>query len=83
MSHIHDVWKVNVKGSYYNEDEPGYEIAVVHVKNKHGLTSWGWGDENKLIIVDSISNCDKKYFDKFIKRAHIFNENKIPYTRYQ
>jgi hypothetical protein len=41
------MWIVSIKGWC---DEPAYEISVVKQNNEHGLKTYGWFDENKLLI---------------------------------
>jgi len=45
-------WKVQEFGRPFEseEGEYGWELSVVRLTNKHGQQSWGWGDENKIII---------------------------------
>lgn len=45
-----DSWKVQIKGDKCGRS---FEICVVRESNEHGLHSWGWFDENKLLISHS------------------------------
>ena len=40
------------KNKKYNSDTAEYEISVIQKDNKHGHTSWGWGDKDKIILFD-------------------------------
>lgn len=42
-----DEWKVNVFGERCGQS---WEISVVRDSNKFGQKSWGWFDENKLLV---------------------------------
>lgn len=35
------------------DDEFGLEISVIRKDNEHGHNSYGWGDEDKIILWDS------------------------------
>jgi len=35
------------------DDEFGLEISVIRKDNRHGHDSYGWGNENKIILWDS------------------------------
>lgn len=43
------IWEVQLKGSFDND----YELSVIKSDNKFGKSSWGWGNENKIIIFSS------------------------------
>jgi hypothetical protein len=43
-------WIAQVKG---DPDSDSWEISVVRISNTHGQLSWGWFDENKLLISES------------------------------
>ncbi len=43
-------WIVNTKGG---AGKSSFEIVVVRDDNRHGLVSYGWIDENKLLISES------------------------------
>lgn len=52
-------WEVMLKGNMnekgldlddFEEEEFGFELSVIRKNNKHGHDSWGWGDENKIIL---------------------------------
>lgn len=49
------IWKAQVKG---DPNGKSWEISVVHRENKHGQESWGWFDENKLLISHNGGPCD-------------------------
>lgn len=61
----------------YNE----IEISVLREDNKHGIESYGWDGEDKMIVYENEEGTDKKTRDEFIKRAHIicaaFNNNGV------
>jgi len=42
-----DAWIVNTKGG---PDKPSFEISVLRADNEHGIASYGWFDENKLLV---------------------------------
>ena len=49
-----DPWVVNIKG------EPGsryFEISVVRTSNMHGQASYGWFDDNKLLVTHNGGPC--------------------------
>lgn len=51
-------WIVEVKGDPHKTSCPAdWEISVVREDNEHGLKSWGWFDENKLLISHSGGPC--------------------------
>ncbi|CAM0015632.1 hypothetical protein VPHK359_0076 [Vibrio phage K359] len=62
-------WIVNIKGSF--KESP--EISVVRSDNEHGLESYGWFDENKILIFGSGGPCryslSKEVFDCHVKTA--------------
>lgn len=47
-------WVVDIKGTY---DEDSFEISVLRDDNTHGKCSYGWFDENKLLISSSGGPC--------------------------
>ena len=47
-------WIVHYKGG---PNQDCFEIAVVREDNGHGLKSYGWFDENKLLISHSGGPC--------------------------
>ena len=47
-------WIVNVKGS---ANSSAFEICVVRENNTHGIKSYGWFDENKLLISHNGGPC--------------------------
>jgi len=63
-------WEVNIKGAFC---EPSFEISVLRSDNLHGKRSYGWFDENKLLISHSGGPCKDsatlKIWGKLIKVA--------------
>ncbi len=49
-----DVWIVEAKGG---PDKPCFEISVVRTSFAHGILSYGWFDENKLLVSHSGGPC--------------------------
>lgn len=49
-------WIVHTKGRH----DDGFEICVIRADNVHGLASYGWFDENKILISSSGSPCNTK-----------------------
>lgn len=47
-------WIVHTKGG---PDREGFEIAVLRTDNLHGYNSYGWFDENKLLISHNGGRC--------------------------
>lgn len=47
-------WHVQVKGGPM---EPGFEISVIRDDYAHGHASWGWFDENKILISHNGGPC--------------------------
>ncbi len=47
-------WIVNVKGG---AGKGSFEISVVREDNEHGIASYGWFDDNKLLIGSSGGPC--------------------------
>ena len=47
-------WKVNVHGERCGSS---WEISVVRETNKHGQKSYGWFDENKLLVSHNGGPC--------------------------
>lgn len=47
-------WIVNIKGGAGQRD---FEISVVRSDNKHGIKSYGWFDENKLLVSHNGGPC--------------------------
>ncbi len=47
-------WIVNVKGG---PGKPSFEISVVREDNEHGIASYGWFDDNKLLICHNGGPC--------------------------
>lgn len=59
-------WVVHVNGSASNE----YEVSVVHTSFQHGIDSWGWAGEFKIII-DAGERVSKGYFKRMTERAEV------------
>ena len=60
-------WIVSKKGTPTNEH---HEIALVRENNRHGLASYGWNGENKIIISSSTNyTIPKEVFDTLLKTA--------------
>ena len=47
-------WMVQIKGERCSNS---WEISVVRVDNHHGQRSWGWFDDNKLLISHNGGPC--------------------------
>lgn len=47
-------WIVHTKGG---SDQSSFEIAVVREDNRHGISSYGWFDQNKLLISHNGGPC--------------------------
>lgn len=47
-------WVVHTKGG---PNKPSFEIAVIRDDNEHGKRSYGWFDENKLLISHNGGPC--------------------------
>lgn len=47
-------WKVNIKGG---PSKDCYEISVLRSDNSHGISSYGWFDENKLLVSHNGGPC--------------------------
>lgn len=45
---------------YKGDPQDGFEICVIRQDNKHGLMSYGWFDENKIMISSSGGPCNDK-----------------------
>lgn len=64
-------WIVNIKGK---ANESSFEICVVRENNTHGIISYGWFDENKLLISHNGGPCTwpliQLVWDKMIKLAN-------------
>ena len=65
-------WTVCIHGS----PEEGYEISVARESNDWAWQSWGWDDENKIIIASTTRGNagGSKNFDMWVKRANCFAE---------
>ena len=48
------MWIVNTKGG---PEKPSFEISVLRDNNTHGIRSYGWFDEDKLLISHSGGPC--------------------------
>lgn len=48
-------WLVQVKG---DPNGARWEISVVREDNDHGRASWGWFDQNKLLVSHNGGPCD-------------------------
>ena len=63
------MWIVNVKGTFNNDPE----ISVVKEDNHHGINSYGWFDENKILVFGSGGHCrytlSEIVFNKHIETA--------------
>lgn len=63
-------WEVHIKGKKCNED---FEITVIRKNNKHGHLSYGWFDDDKLLISHNGTSDDcpltEKIWNKMIKLA--------------
>lgn len=66
-----DLWEVQIKGEKCTGD---FEITVIRQSNDHGHRSWGWMDDNKLLISHSGGPCTwpltEKVWDKMIILAN-------------
>jgi len=66
-----DNWKTQVKGIKCSD---GFEISIVRESNKLGQESWGWFDDNKLLICHNGGPCHdaltEKVWDKMIILAN-------------
>jgi hypothetical protein len=64
-------WKVQIFGKECSE---AWEISVVRTDNKHGQSSWGWFDENKLLVSHNGGLCrwplTKFVWDRQVQIAH-------------
>ncbi len=47
-------WLVDVKGDVNSES---WEVAIVREDNVHGRRSWGWFDQNKLLVSHNGGPC--------------------------
>ena len=63
-----DRWIVNVKGE---ANSSSFEISVVRKDNVHGIKSYGWFDDTKLLISSSSHyTLTERAWDKMIKLAN-------------
>ena len=64
-------WIVNVKGK---ANSSSFEISVVREDNAHGIRSYGWFDDTKLLISHNEGLCcwplTERIWDKMIKLAN-------------
>lgn len=64
-------WKVQIKGEKCSQS---FEISIVRESNKHGQRSWGWFDEDKLLVSHNGGHCSwpltEKVWDKMIVLAN-------------
>lgn len=58
-------WILNILGG----PNRGHEIALVRETNRHGLASWGWSNQNKVIVSTNNSTIPKEVFDAIVKTA--------------
>ena len=63
-------WIVNIKGEANSEC---FEISVLREDNRHGISSYGWFNESKLLISHNGGPCSwpliDKVWDKMVKLA--------------
>ena len=68
------MYKVHVKGDHSSYH---YEICVIEDNYDHGIKSYGWGDEKKIILFssglgcNSFNPCTEEKFDFGIKCAKL------------
>lgn len=55
LNKIKDKWIAQIKG---NPNSSAWEISVVKKANEHGRRSWGWFDEDKLLISHNGGPCE-------------------------
>lgn len=62
-------WEVQIKGEPCSE---AWEITVIRKNNIHGHRSWGWIDENKLLISHNAGpwSLIRPVWDRMVKVAH-------------
>ncbi len=58
-------WLIVIKGNKNNGQWYPFEISVVHIKNKLGQNSYGWFDENKILISSS-GGCNHNSVSEFV-----------------
>lgn len=79
-------WIVNTKGG---PGETGFEICVVRENNTHGQRSYGWFDENKLLVTHNGGPCTwpltKEIWDACVRVAHAEADrlNRLELIQYQ
>ena len=54
LEHCIGGWEVHTKGG---PNQSGFEISVIRSDYKHGHISYGWFDENKLLISHNGGPC--------------------------
>ena len=64
-------WEVQVKGKACSES---WEISIVRQSNQLGHESWGWFDDNKLLVSHNGGPCHgpliRPVWDRMIRAAH-------------
>lgn len=65
-------WRVQVKG----ECTGSWEISVVREDNSHGMLSWGWFDDKKILISHNGGPC-RWPIPKYVFDANIMIANEI------
>ena len=66
-------WQIDVKGDWNTAKEPeGYEISVLREDNKSGKKSFGWCDENKLLIASDevYGEISEEFWNKLVRLAN-------------
>ena len=58
-------WSIQIHGSRIG----GFEISVLRENNRHGKASYGWFDEDKILIVERDTMVPKRLWDAFLKLA--------------
>ena len=70
-----DKWIVNIKGK---PNSNSFEISVVKSTFEHGIKSYGWFGENKLLVSNSGGSCNNMLilpiWNRTIELAHKFCE---------
>lgn len=51
------MWKVLYKGSFA-KDSNDHEVSVCRESNRHGMQSWGWGSQDKIVLFSSSIGCN-------------------------
>lgn len=64
-------WVVSTKGA---PGDRAFEISIVREDNKHGLASYGWFDDAKLLVSHNGAPCEwpitKRVWDGLVILAH-------------